>query len=344
MPLKYTKSTDAKEKITLTSSLVYAEWQQSYAPVGQTASFEIGTLFVGQGAPIEAKGKSKKGKSLGTVKGKVRGNKFIGEFTIPADTKLGDMVYFDVKLPKNGLSGTSNSVAVVPPIKVTDLSWSASEARRGDILTLKASVENLPDAARVKIVIYEFDRGGANDKIVELPATVENKKIELQWAYEYHEDTDEIPSDEQMQRYGRNYNPPEYFFTVKVDKQEFGKKQESGLLEFKDWVEIQLVDDHGNAVANQRYQLTLPDGTTRDGELDNDGRVRLEDIPPGEITITYPDALPAVNQEQIADVNNTNAVRDTDLDVADRSEVESMPVAMESGGGGGELPEEELMA
>jgi len=288
MPLKYTKSTDAKEKITLTSSLVYAEWQQSYAPVGQTAAFEIGTLFVGQGAPIEAKGKSKKGKSLGTVKGKVRANKFIGEFTVPPDTKLGDMVYFDVKLPKNGLSGTSNSVAVVPPIKVTDLSWSASEARRGDVLTLKASVENLPDAAQVKIIIYEFDRDGANDKIVELPATVDNKKIELQWAYEYHEDTDEIPSDAEMQRYGRNYNPPEYFFTVKVDRKEFGKKQESGLLKFKDWMEIELRDEDGNPIANENYILHLPDGQQRSGKLDENGRAREKDIPPGKVVVELP--------------------------------------------------------
>jgi hypothetical protein len=288
MPLKFTKSTDAKEKVTLTSSLVYAEWQQSYAPVGQTASFEIGTLFVGQGAPIEAKGKSKKGKSLGTVKGKVRANKFIGEFTIPADTKLGDMVYFDVKLPKNGLSGTSNLVAAVPPIKVTDLSWSAAEARRGDILTLKASVENLPDAAQVKIIIYEFDRDGAHDKIVELPATVDNKKIELQWAYEYHEDTDEIPSDAELQQCGRSYNPPEYFFTVKVDKQEFGKKQESGLLEFKDWIEIELIDSAGYVVPDEQYIVHLPDGGTRSGTLDGNGYAKEEGIPPGTVDVEFP--------------------------------------------------------
>ncbi len=289
MPLKYTKSTDAKEKITLTSSLVYAEWQQSYAPVGQTASFEIGTLFVGQGAPIEAKGKSKKGKSLGTVNGKVRANKFFGEFTIPADTKLGDMVYFDVKLPKNGLSGTSNSVAVVPPIKVTDMSWSASEARRGDVLTLKASVENLPDAAQVKIIIYEFDRDGANDKITEIPATVENKKIELQWAYEYHEDTDEIPSDEEMQRYDRKYNPPEYFFTVKIDKQEFGREQESGLLEFRDWIGIELKDVLGNSIPDERYILYFADGSKREGSVNENGFAKEQNIPPGDVTLEFPD-------------------------------------------------------
>jgi hypothetical protein len=257
--------------------------------VGQTAPFEVGTLFVGQGAPIEAKGKTSKGKSLGTVTGKVRGNKFIGEFTIPGDAKLGEMVTFDVKLPKNGLTGTSNAVAIVPPIKVTDLSWSANEARRGDVLTLKASVENLPDAAQVKIIIYEYDQDGAHDKITEIPATVQSKKIELQWAYEYHEDTDEIPSEEEMQRYGKNYNPPEYFFTVRVDKQEFGRKQESGLLEFKDWVEIKLLDDQGKAMGGVDYTLTLPDGTQRQGTLDENGYAREEDVPPGQIDVSFGD-------------------------------------------------------
>jgi hypothetical protein len=288
MPLKFTKSTDAKEKVTLTSSLVYAEWQQSYAPIGQPASFEVGTLFVGQGAPIEVKGKTSKGKSLGAVTGKVRGNKFIGEFTIPGDAKLGEMVTFDVKLPKNGLTGTSNAVAIVPPIRVFDLSWSASEARRGDVVTLKAAVENLPDTAQVKITIYEYDQDGAHDKITEIQAAVASKKIELQWAYEYHEDTDEIPTDKDMQRYGRNYNPPEYFFTVKVDKQEFGKKQESGLLEFKDWIEIELRDEDGNVLPNEDYVLHLPDGQQRPGRLDENGFAREADIPPGTVRVELP--------------------------------------------------------
>lgn len=289
MPLKYTKSTDADEKITLTSSLVYAEWQQSYAPAGQIATFEIGTLFVGQGAPIEAKGKSQKGKNLGTVSGKVRGNKFVGEFRIPADTKIGDMVTFDVKLPRHGLSGTSNAIAVVPPIIVTDMSWSASEARRGDILTLKAKIENLPEGVEPKVVIYEYDRDGVHDKIVELPAKVDNKKIELQWEYEYHEDTDEIPSDEELQRYGRNYNPPEYFFTVRVGNQEFGKEQESGLLEFKDYLDLKVLDGKGQPAANKQYTVILPDGSERRGTLDQDGHVRLDNLPPGPCRVEVSD-------------------------------------------------------
>jgi hypothetical protein len=281
MPMKYTKSTDTKHTEKLASSLVYAEWRQSYAPVGQEASFEVCTLFVGQGAPIEVKGKTGKGKSLGTVTGKVRGNKFTGSFNIPADAKLGDLAYFDVKLPKNSLTGTSNSVAIVPPIIVDNLAWSASEARRGDIVTLSATVENLPDAAELKVTIYEADADGAHDKITELPAVVKSKKIELQWAYEYHEDTDDIPTDQQMQRYGRNYNPPEYFFTVKVDSQEFGKDQASGLLEFKDWIEITGEDPYGEPATDAEYVLTLPDGSQKRGKLDANGKALVDGVPPG---------------------------------------------------------------
>lgn len=289
MELKFDKSTDTKHKVNLEPKLIYAEWVPQSAPVGQKVSFQIGTSLVGQGAPVEVKGKSAKGKKLGTVKGKMRGNKFSGEFTIPDSTKIGDMVYFDVKLPKNNLTGESNRIAAVPPIIVTNLQWSAREARRGDILTLSAKVENVPDAAEVKVTIYEFDQDGSHDKIVEIPAIVKNKKVELQWEYEYHEDTDEIPTQEQMNRYGRNYNPPEYFFTVKVDDQEFGKaKQDSGLLEFKDWIEIELKDSSGNCVPNEDYILHLPDGQQRSGKLDEYGRATERDIPPGKVEVEFP--------------------------------------------------------
>ena len=34
----------------------------------------------------------------------------------------------------------------------------------------------------------------------------------------------------------RGYNPPEYLFTVEMNDQKFGEKQESEILEFKDFV------------------------------------------------------------------------------------------------------------
>jgi len=187
------------------------------------------------------------------------------------------------------VSAESNRVPIRPKIEISNMKWDKQEARRGDILKLSADIEGVRDEAEVKVIIYEHDQDGNHDKIVEIPTNVKNKKIEVEWEYEYHEDTDEIPSQEEMKKYGKNYNPPEYFFTLKIDDQEYGKEQESGLLLFKDWVEIYLDDETGKPMADEKYELHLPDGSKREGTLNSDGYAREEGIPPGEIAFEFPD-------------------------------------------------------
>ncbi|MFH1742431.1 MAG: carboxypeptidase-like regulatory domain-containing protein [bacterium] len=289
MDIKYTKSTDTEHKIKLDSELVYAAWRCGAAPAGGTAPLEVETSFVGNGAEIKIKGRSEKGKNLGSTEGKVRNNKFIGALDIPEDAEIGDEAYFEVRLSKNGLSGESNRIPIVHPINVTNMRWSAEEARRGDVLTLSAKVTGVRDNTEGKITIFEYDRDSVHDNIVELPVTVMDKKIEIDWEYEYHEDTDEIPTDEEMDRYGRSYNPPEYFFVVEINGQRFGQNQESGLLTFKDWIEIRLHDAQGNPIANARYILYLPDGQEKEGNLDGDGFAREDGIPPGRYAVEFPD-------------------------------------------------------
>jgi len=290
MDLKFTKSTDTEHEIELESSLISASWRSGKAIAGQTATFEVLTAFVGEGATIKIKGKSENGKKLGKIKDVIKRNKYVGEFEIPEDTELDDMIYFEVKLPKNDLEGESNRIPVIPPVQVFNLKWSTKEARRGDVLTLSADVNGLRDHEEVTVIIYEYDCDSAHDKIVELPATVMNKRVELQWEYEYHEDTDEIPTQEELDKYDGKYNPPEYFFTVKVEDTEFGVKQESGLLEFKDWIKIELINEQGEAVANEDYTLRLADGQERHGTLDNNGCSIEENIPPGKVIIKFPNS------------------------------------------------------
>jgi hypothetical protein len=287
MDLKFNKSTGKEEKIKLDSKLIYASWVAGRALGGQSAEFEVATAFVGNGAPIKITGKSAKGKKLGKVDGKIRGNKFVGQLDIPADIEIGDEVWFEVKLSKNSLSGESDRIPAFPGPNITNLKWSAEEARRGDVLTLTADAKGLRDGTEVTITIYEHDQDGLHDKIVEFPATVEKEKIEIDWEYEYHEDTDEIPTESEVERYGRHYNPPEYFFTVKVEKHEYGKEQESGLLRFKDYLELELLDSDGQPIPDVEYVVRLPDGEEMRGRLDSSGRARLNDIPPGACQVDF---------------------------------------------------------
>jgi hypothetical protein len=275
--IKHTKSTDSENKIKLDSALIYAAWRSGSAYVGCRAAFEVGTSFVGDGAPIKVSGKSKGGKKLGKVEGKMRANAFIGEFEAPEDLEPGDRIFFEVGLSDNGLEGKSNSIPVFPKPVIENMRWSAKEASRGDVLTLSADVKKVPDGTEAKFVIYEYDRDGAHDRITEIAAIVENSAIEANWEFEYHRDTDEIPTQEEMEKYGGEYNPPEYFFVIEINGFRYGTKQESGLLHFLDWMELQLV----NFTGKEKYVLHLPDGSTRKGKFDDRGRIVEKKTLPG---------------------------------------------------------------
>ncbi len=286
--LEYSKGTDSEHSIKLDPRLVSMMWRDGVAYAGGKAFFEVTTAFVGNGAKIKATGKSAKGKKLGKINGKVLANRFVDAFDIPEDMDKDDKIYFDIDISGNSLSGTSEMIPVQPVVRVSNMKWSEDIARRGDVLKLTADVKGIKNGTEVLVTIFEYDRDSSHDKIVSIPSTINDEKLELEWEYEYHEDTDEIPSQEEMERYGSQYNPPEYFFTIKIGGKEYGREQESGLLEFKDWIELELYDDDGNPRADEDYKIIFADGSEQEGKLDSEGKVRLEDIPPGGYRVFFP--------------------------------------------------------
>ncbi len=57
----------------------------------------------------------------------------------------------------------------------------------------------------------------------------------------------------------------------------------------QDWIGIQLKTPDGQPLPNERFELTLPDGSIIGGLLDNLGKVRVEGIDPGNCRISFPD-------------------------------------------------------
>lgn len=57
----------------------------------------------------------------------------------------------------------------------------------------------------------------------------------------------------------------------------------------RDWIEIKLVDEAGNAVAGQRYLIVTPDGRENRGYTDSLGMARLTRIPSGDCQVSFPD-------------------------------------------------------
>ena len=57
----------------------------------------------------------------------------------------------------------------------------------------------------------------------------------------------------------------------------------------KTWIEIKLVDQDGKPVANEKYELKLPDGTLKQGSLDAQGLARVDELDPGTCTVCFPE-------------------------------------------------------
>lgn len=272
--------TDNVKKIQLASSIEQVIWSKRLAAPGGSIGLEIYTHFVGNGSKIEIELSDQNGKTFGKYAEKISGNRFWTQIKVPAEAK--QALYANVKLPKHGLQMKSNPLIILPAVEITNAKWDKKEARRGDILKLTADVKGVQDGTEGEIEIWEHDSDGAHDFITKFTVLVKNKKVEADWEYEYHEDTDDIPTKEECEK---GYNPPEYFFRVKTR----GFFADSGLLHFKDWIEITLSDEDGNPVPDEKYVLYLPDGSKRNGTLDSRGYAKEEGVAPGKIRIEFPD-------------------------------------------------------
>lgn len=61
-----------------------------------------------------------------------------------------------------------------------------------------------------------------------------------------------------------------------------------GLLQQKTWIEVELLDMDGNPMRGEPYWVKLPDGTIREGSLDEHGRVYFDELDPGSAEIHWP--------------------------------------------------------
>lgn len=58
----------------------------------------------------------------------------------------------------------------------------------------------------------------------------------------------------------------------------------------KTWVSIELLDDEGKPLAGKKYRVKLPDGSVKEGTLDEAGKAKIEEIdPPGTCKVSFPE-------------------------------------------------------
>ena len=199
------------------------------------------------------------------------------ELTDPGGNTSKGILTGDGRIKRGGLPDEGDYT--VKLFAVYNAKWSKDSAEVGDVVKLSADVDGFEDGTEAVIEIWEQDIGSADDLIKKIETNVDGGKVEAEWKYEFIEDDDDTTEEDKQ----KGYSAPEYYFFVKVKDQ----RTRSGLLEFKDWIEVKLQDDEGNAIPDKEYALYLPNGEIKKGKLDGNGTAKVEDIPPGKCQIKF---------------------------------------------------------
>jgi len=246
--------------------------------VGQVPCTKVVTVTRGKARAIDVDGLTP---VLSTLKGMTNGSP-IQDFGVAAVGNSNASVSRETSAQKGDEPLSENWT-------ISNLRWSHSEARTGDTVSLLARTTDLADGTPVQLTIYEYDADGRHDLVRTLFSSVASNRIQVDWQYKYHRDTDDILTQEELERYGSNYNHPEYFFVIEAFGITFGQNQESRMLRYKDWLELTLLDQAtGDAIPNEQYMITFADGSKREGKLDAQGFLRIENAPPGRFRVSFP--------------------------------------------------------
>lgn len=55
------------------------------------------------------------------------------------------------------------------------------------------------------------------------------------------------------------------------------------------WIEIELIGEDGEPIPNEKYKIILPDGSEKNGILDQNGWARVECPDKGDCEVSFPD-------------------------------------------------------
>ncbi len=166
---------------------------------------------------------------------------------------------------------------------ITRTDWSKRSARDGETVKLQIETAGIDDGAPAHIEVFERDTHHPDRKIEQLTdLAISAGKIEHDWHYEWQ---DEDEDETQQARGTQQYFNPSFYFTVRVD----GCEARSNILEYADFIELNLRDDNDEPVANANYRVFLSSGEVREGQLDGNGYVKLENVPAGPWNVEFPD-------------------------------------------------------
>jgi uncharacterized Zn-binding protein involved in type VI secretion len=181
------------------------------------------------------------------------------------------------QVKRSGVKEGNHEIALKAVVKAE---WSKKEAAVGDTVKMKVETAGIKSGAEAILEIFVRDANFADQMLETIKTKLDGDKIEEDWNLELSEKYLNIQKGKE-QRGG--YSSPSFYFRITVD----GIISRSGILEYKDYIELELKDEDDKPVKGAGYKLYLPNGGIREGTLDDNGYAKEEKLPPGRVRVSF---------------------------------------------------------
>ncbi len=187
----------------------------------------------------------------------------------PDGTEFAESVGSDGKIHKDNLAQGECRIIFK---QLRNAHWEVDQVNIGDEIRLLVDCPGIDSGQSVEFKIFELYSESDSDAVTTLNGTVnEEGQAEATWTYEYNEEHDGTR--------------PRFIFNAKNGSME----AKSDVLTVVDVFEATLSTEEGELIMGVGYTLTLPDGSTREGTTDDDGKIIEEEMPIGDIRIRLSD-------------------------------------------------------
>ncbi len=206
----------------------------------------------------------------------------------------------DGLLATNGMiarDGIPAGTARVVLMTIYNARWSATMAKVGETVQMKADVDGFAPGTRAVFQVYKRDVQGAPTLAASVPAVTAATTVEAAWTCAPplpEEDVvvpDEGATDADVEVQG--YSAPDYYFEVVVEV----CVARSDLLYVEDFIEVEALDEDDHPLQEEPYVLFVCNGEVREGALDGSGQAREEKIPAGMCNLRLPELPDTEYQE-----------------------------------------------
>ncbi len=162
---------------------------------------------------------------------------------------------------------------------IVNAQWSKQEAKVGETVTIKVETVGIENNTNASLQVFIKDSNYTDYLLKTFETTVNSDKIEQDYTLKVDEKLLGICDQKSTKK---RYSQPFFYYKVNIGD----LTEQSNLLLYKDYADIQVKDDDGKVIKDKKVKVYLPTGEIKEEKIDNKGKLKIKNIPPGNIKFT----------------------------------------------------------